>query len=166
MSAQVLRREGDQRDGRTCAVSTPRGRGHDEGSAKTRDPMEAGFDSFLGPTDTTERLRQVRWLWLQLDHSARLWARAWTYALGHLLLFSMATFLLSLFGVMVPLLRAQTLDERQAGMVAGIGHNFHNIYSVCAAGHRVRTQVRKLETSPSSREGGFKQPTCLCKQVL
>ncbi|XP_034234041.1 gustatory and odorant receptor 63a-like [Thrips palmi] len=88
------------------------------------------------------RLREARWLWLQLDHSARLWARAWTHALAHLLLFSMATVLLSIFGVMMPLLRAQGLSDQHVGLVVGVGHNCHNIYALCTAGYRVRTQVR------------------------
>lgn len=86
-------------------------------------------------------IRELRWLWLQLAHATRLWGAACSLALAHLLLFCMAAVLLSVFGIAVPLLRGQPLDDRQAGMVVAILHNGHNIASVCGTGNRLRRQV-------------------------
>lgn len=110
------------------------------------DTMDTPMDIPMGtptPTDAVASLREVRCLWAQLDHAVRLWSRTWTYPLAHVLLFSMSLLLLSVFGISIPLLRGETIDDRLAGMFCALFQNGYNVSRVCSTGYRMRMQVRR-----------------------
>ncbi|XP_052127384.1 gustatory and odorant receptor 63a-like isoform X2 [Frankliniella occidentalis] len=85
-------------------------------------------------------LADLRWLWMQLQHLVRMWSLTWTPCLAHLILSSVTVLLLSVFGISLPLLRGQVIDDRLAGMMTAVVHNIYNINRVCSAGSRVRRE--------------------------